>query len=125
MTYTSRPSSPPPCVCIKIKAIDEEKSKYKLHADSSFSPLIINKNLKMGEMSCDYCPMNNHILYQQNYNPNSYDMSSGFVFNIHTISRCEYSSTLKDMDGDVGKGDGDVSTGYGFLIIQDLYQCED
>ena len=43
------------------------------------------------------------------------DVSSvcGF-FNSHTLYQCEYSSTLKNMDEDAEKSDGDVSSGYDF-----------
>ena len=41
-------------------------------------------------------------------------MSSGYVFlNIHTLSQLEYSSTFKNIYGDVDKGD--VSSGYRYM----------
>ena len=58
---------------------------------------------------------NNHTLSWQNCVSNNGDVSSEYGFkNIHTLSQCEYSITFKDMDGDVEKGDGDVSCRYSF-----------
>ena len=51
-TDISRPSSSPSCVLSKIKSAHEKISKEKLPADYSFSPLIINDDLNMGDKSC-------------------------------------------------------------------------
>ena len=40
-------------------------------------------------------------------------MNSDFFYNIYTLSKCEYSSTFKNIDGDVDKVD--VSSGYGSM----------
>ena len=43
-------------------------------------------------------------------------MGSEYRFkNSYTISQCEDPNNFKDMYGDVDKGDGDVSSGHGFL----------
>ena len=56
----------------------------------------------MGDMSCGYCSMNNHNLSQHYCDDNNGDMSIGYDFiNSHTLYQCEYSSALKEMDGDV------------------------
>ena len=42
------------------------------------------------------------------------DVSSGYPsLYSHTISKCKYSITFKDMDGDVENGD--ISSGYGYM----------
>ena len=63
----------------------------------------------MGDTSGGDCSINKHTLYQHFCDSNNGDVSSGYGFlNRHTLSQCEDSSTLKDMDGDVEKSDGDV-----------------
>ena len=51
----NKPSSPPYRVGIKIKAAPEEKSNEELPAgildDSFYSPLVIDDDLKMGDMT--------------------------------------------------------------------------
>ena len=77
---TSIPSSPPPCVCSKRKPVPEEKAKNKWPRNYSFSPLIINDDLKMGDMSCGNFYRNNHTFYQKYYDYNHYGMGSGYGF---------------------------------------------
>ena len=51
-------------------------------------------------------------------------MSSGYVFfNSHTLSQHEYSSTFKNIDGDVDKGD--VSSGCGSMNTHTYLQLND
>ena len=52
LTDKSILSSPPSCVCNKIKYAHEEKPKEKLPIDYSFNILIINDDLSMGDKSC-------------------------------------------------------------------------
>ena len=69
----------------------------------------------MGDMSGGNYYLNNHTLSQQYCDSNNGDMSSGYGFlNRHTLSQCEDSSTFKNIDDDVEKFHGDVSSVYGF-----------
>ena len=43
--------------------------------------------------------------------------------NNDTLSKCDDSSTIKDMDGDVEKGE--VSSGYGSMNIHTVYKLND
>ena len=43
----------------------EEKPKEELPVDSSFNPLIINNDLKIGDKSCGNYSMNNDTIFQQ------------------------------------------------------------
>ena len=53
-----------------------------------FSILVIDENLKMGDMSGGNCFMNNHTIYQHDCDYNNGDVSSGYGFiNIHTFSQ--------------------------------------
>ena len=62
-------------------------------------------------MSGGNCYMNYHTLSQHDCDSNNGDVSIVYVFYIHTLSQCEYSTDFKDIGGDVEKGDGDISTG--------------
>ena len=65
--------------------------------------------------------MNNHNIYQQYWDSNHGDVSSGINFiNSHTISQYNDSRTFKDMDGDIENDD--VSTGYGYMNSHNVYQ---
>ena len=44
--------------------------------------------------------------------------------NSHTLSQCEDSILFKKIDDDVEKGDGDVSSGYGFKNRRTLSQYD-
>ena len=65
--------------------------------------------------------MNNHTLYQQDFDSNNGDVSivNGFI-NSHTLSQCYHSSTFNQMDGYVEKGD--VGGGYFYMNSHTLYQ---
>ena len=55
-------------------------------------------------------------LSQQDCDSNNSDISSEYGYiKSHTISQCEYSSTFKDMNGDVENVD--VRSGYGSMKI--------
>ena len=41
---------------------------------------MIGNNLKMGDMIGGNCSMKNYTLYQQYYDPNNGDVSSGYSF---------------------------------------------
>ena len=80
----------------------------------------------MGHMGGGTCSMKNHTLFHQDCDSGNGDVSSGYGFkNSHTLSKCEESSTFKEMHVDVEKGDGDVISGYEFLNSQTFPQCED
>ena len=76
------PSSPSYCVGSKIKSVYEEKYNEELPAvigdDSYYYQLIIDDDLKMGDMSGGNCYMNNHTLYQHYYDSNNGDVISGY-----------------------------------------------
>ena len=75
----------------------------------------------MGNISDVNCSMNNHTLYQQDFDSNNVDVSSGNGFiNSHTLSQCDDSSIFKDMDDDVDKGD--VSSVYGSMNSHSDFQ---
>ena len=64
---------------------------------------------------------NNRTLYQQDWDLNNGNASSGNGFtNSHTLSQCDYLSTFKDMDLDVENDD--VSSGYGSMNSHTVYQ---
>ena len=118
-------SSSPSCVRSKIKSLPEEKPKSKTPADYYLSPLVIDDDFKMGDMSCGNFSMKKNTLSQQNCDSNNGDMSSWHGFkNSHTIYQCKDSSTFKDINGNVEKGDCDVSSGYGVLNSHNIPQCE-
>ena len=72
---------------VKEKLSIKEKSKDKLPAYYSFTPLVINYDLHMYENSCGCCYKNNHTLSQNYCDSNNGDVSSGYVFkNSHTLS---------------------------------------
>ena len=79
---SNTPSSPSYCVGSKIKSVSEEKYNEELPAvigdGSSYYPLIIDDDLKMGDMSGGNCYMNNHTLYQQYHDSNNGDVSSRY-----------------------------------------------
>ena len=107
------------CVGSKRKSVPEGKSNDELHADivddCSYSPLVIDDDLNMGDMSGGNYYLKNHTLSQQYCDSNNSDGSSGYAFLItHTLSQCEYSNMLKNIDDDVENNDGDVSSGYVF-----------
>ena len=72
-------------------------------------------------MSGDDSSMNNHTLSQKYWYSNNGDVSSvnGYI-NIHTLSKCNYSSTFKYMDGYFENGD--VSSGCGSMNIYNVHQ---
>ena len=76
------PSSLPYCVGSKRKSVSEEKQNEELPAvigdSSSYYPLIIDDDLKMGDMSGGKCYMKNHTLCQQYYYSNNGDVSSEY-----------------------------------------------
>ena len=78
------PPSPPYCVGSKIKVLPEGKSNEGLPAgivdDSSYSPLVVDDGLKMGDISGGNCYLNNHIISQQYCDSNNGDVSSGYGF---------------------------------------------
>ena len=83
--------------------------------------MVIDDDLEMFDMSGGNFSINNYIIYQKDCNTNAGDVSSGYGFiDSHTISQCDDSSTFKDMDGDVEKGD--VSIVYGSKNIHTVYQ---
>ena len=49
------PSSAPYCIGSKRKSAPHEKINDKLTAISSISPLVIDDDLKMGDMRCGFC----------------------------------------------------------------------
>ena len=60
--------------------------------------------------------LNNHTLSQYYCDSNSGAVSIVYgLKNLHTLFQCEYSITFNNIDDDVEKIDGDVSSGYGFL----------
>ena len=70
----------------------------------------------MGEISGGGCSLKNHTIYQYYFDSNNSDVISGCVFlNSHTISQCEDSSTLNNIDDNFEKGDGGVISGFFFL----------
>ena len=82
---TSRPTILPSCFRSKTKSIHEIKLKEKLPAGSSFSPLVIDDNLKTGDTSCGNFSMNNYTLSQQNFDSNNGNVSSGYGFKTATL----------------------------------------
>ena len=65
--------------------------------------------------------MNNHTLYQQGCDSNNGAMSiQNWFMNSHTISQCDGSSTFKQMDRDVEKGD--VSSLYVSMNSHNVYK---
>ena len=63
-------------------------------------PLVIDDNLKTGDMSSGNVSMNNHTLSQQGFYSNNGDVSSGCGFiNSHTIYQCDYPSNSEYMGG--------------------------
>ena len=74
------PPSLPPRVFSKRKSVPEENSNEELPAgigyDSSYYPLVIDDDLKMGDMSGGNYYLNNHTLYQQYCDSNNGDVSS-------------------------------------------------
>ena len=78
------PPSPPYCVNSKRKAIPEGKSNEELPApngdDYSYSPLVIDDDLNMVDMSAGNFTLNNHTHSQQYYDPNNDVVSNGYSF---------------------------------------------
>ena len=119
------PSSTPSSVGSKRKVVPKEKYNEELPSgigdDSSYSPLVIDDDVKMIEVSGGNCYMNNHTLFQHYLYYNNGDVSSGYAFiNRHTLYQCDDSSTFKDMDG--GVENFDVSSGYGSMNNHTIYQ---
>ena len=57
------------------------------------------------------------VIHQQYCYSNNGDVNSGYFFiNSHTLYQCEDTSTFKDINGDVEKGD--FSSGYGYMSSQ-------
>ena len=77
---TSRPSSPTSCVRSKIQSFHKEKEKQKLPSDSSFTPLITNNGLNMGDKSSGHFSTNSHTVSQQDCDSNHGHLSSGCGF---------------------------------------------
>ena len=75
----------------------------------------------MGYVGGGNISMHNHTLSQQYLYSNNGDFSSGNGYiNSHTLSKCNYSSTFKYMDGYFENGD--VSSGCGSMNIYTVYQ---
>ena len=78
------PPSPPYRVGSKIKAVPEakynEESPAGIGDDYSYSTLVVDDNLEMGDMSGGNCYLENNTLYQQYCDSNNGDVISGYDF---------------------------------------------
>ena len=71
--------------------------------------------MNMDDKSCGNCSMKHHILYQQDCDSNHCDVSIGYGFKTATLStNVNIQVPFKDTAKDDEKGNGDVSSGYGF-----------
>ena len=119
------PSSTPSGTSSKRKAPPEEKCDDELPEgigdDYYFYPLDIDGDLNMGDMSVGNCYMKSHYFYQQDQGTNNGNTSSvNGLINIRTLYKCNYSSTFKDIYGDVENCD--VSSGNGSINRNTVYQ---
>ena len=62
--------------------------------------MVVDDVFKMGDVSDGNCSINNHNLYQQDFDSNNGDVRSVYGFiNSHTLSQCDDTSTFKDIGG--------------------------